>query len=173
MPEKKNINFNNTECNPTYYTNIQGSKSLSKFNNSINLKKKNNVIKYTMDKLNSKFKQIKYGYIDLETKHRINPSNNKNWEDLINIQYNNEYNLYNYIKFYKYFIKDTNIIVLDFDNHDNNGLNLSKIFDKFPFLENTFYTISKSGKGFHFYVSSEEEKYQNITKEIKCNKERN
>ena len=105
MPEKKNINFNDaTECDRFYHTNIQGTKPLSKFSNNINLKKKNNSIFNTMEKLSSKFKQIKYGYIDLKTKDRISPSNDKNWEDSVKTQYNNQNNQSSYIKFFRYYI---------------------------------------------------------------------
>lgn len=117
------------------------------------------------------FKNLKkkYGYYNIHNKKdRINPSNNDNWKEEVDKFYNSKCNKIYYRQFFKYYIKDTNIIVLDFDNHNDNGLTLEKIYNKFPFLKNCYYTLSKSGKGFHFFATCDE-KYFNISKKINCN----
>lgn len=60
-----------------------------------------------------------------------------------------------------------NIIVLDFDNHNNNGLSYEKIIDKYPYLEDCVYTNGKNDKGFHFYIHNE--KYSKYSKQTNVN----
>jgi phage/plasmid-associated DNA primase len=154
------------ENNATYSTNNDSKQSLNAFHH--NIKQEKNLSYYTMDIFNQ-IEIIKYGYYNInDRKDRINPINNDNWKELVDNQFSQINNQKNYKKFFKYFIKDTNIVVLDFDNHTENNLNLDKIYEKFEFLKDCYYTISKSGKGFHFYVTCEE-KYTNIKKEINCN----
>ena len=60
-----------------------------------------------------------------------------------------------------------NIIVLDFDNHNNNGLSYEKIINKYPYLEDCVYTNGKNELGFHFYVYNE--KYSKYSKQTNVN----
>lgn len=111
----------------------------------------------------------KYGYFNIHNKKdRINPSNSDNWEEEVQNIYNKKDNKMYYQKFIKYYLDDTNLICLDFDNHNENGLTLEKIYNNFPFLKNCYYTLSKSKKGFHFFITTDE-KYLNIPKKINCN----
>ena len=60
-----------------------------------------------------------------------------------------------------------NIIVLDFDNHNNNGLSYEKIINKYPYLKDCVYTNGKNELGFHFYVYNE--KYSKYSKQTNVN----
>lgn len=111
----------------------------------------------------------KYGYFNTKNKKdRISPSNMENWEQEIKNQYDKKINKLYMKKFIKYYIDDTNLICFDFDNHTENGLTLDKIYEKFPFLKNCYYTVSKSLKGFHFFVTAET-KYLNLKTATKIN----
>ena len=115
----------------------------------------------------------KYGYYNIHNRNdRVCPSNNDDWEEVVNKIYNGLSNKIYMRKYFKYFLNDTNLIVLDFDNHTENGLTLDKIYESFPFLKNNYYTMSKNGKGYHFYITSED-KYINIKKKLNCNPDSN
>ena len=115
----------------------------------------------------------KYGYYNIHNRtDRVCPSNNGDWEEVVNKIYNGLSNKLYMRKYFKYYLNDTNLIVLDFDNHTDNDLTLDKIYESFPFLKNNYYTISKNGKGYHFYITSED-KYINIKKKINCNPDSN
>ena len=50
-------------------------------------------------------------------------------------------------------IKDSNFIVLDFDEYD---INYQDIIDEYPWLQNCCYTRGTRGNGFHFYCYSDD-----------------
>ena len=126
----------------------------------------------TMDDLISKYSiPIKYGFFNPNCREdRINISNGDDWESKVNKWLDNKPNKKVYKKYNQYSLKDTNLLVIDFDNHENNGLTLDKVYEKFPFLIGCLYTISKNKKGYHFY-SIASDKYANITKQLNTNKE--
>ena len=63
------------------------------------------------------------------------------------------------------------LVIFDFDDKQNKykcaDIFLFKIFKQFPFLENTLYTRSKGGAGWHFYCTYEG-KYPGIKKSDNC-----
>ncbi len=58
-----------------------------------------------------------------------------------------------YTMAYSIDIKDSNFIVLDFDEYD---INYQDIIDEYPWLQNCCYTRGTRGNGFHFYCYSDD-----------------
>ena len=116
-------------------------------------------------------KELKFmqGYYNPSTKKYVLPTKKEtenDHQDAVDLRLNLCLDKKEYNKLHVIHLSE-NIICLDFDNHNDNGLTFEKIIDKYPYLTDCYHTNGKNDKGYHFYVKNE--KYSKYSKSTNIN----
>ena len=154
---------------------ISTNNNIDKSLNSFKLNNVNNIEKISIDNKmeisNVLPNELKFmpGYYNPSTKKYVLPTKletENDHQDAVDIRLNLCLDKKEYNKLHVIHLSE-NIICLDFDNHNNNGLSYEKIIDKYPYLNDCYFTNGKNDKGFHFYIHNE--KYSKYSKSTNIN----